>query len=434
VNGATDSHPADELEALIQFLYLAPVGLVQAGMDGEIAFINPVSAQLLMPLSRDGSLTNLFVALQGVAPDLKHLVTSFDQPQGMICDGMRIPVDAGNAVKSDPKMLAVTLLKLDDRRLMAVISDITQQVRRERMLRQSEAWLNAIMTGITDYVIAGLDAGGRVRSASTGLERVTGFPTAAVIGQPFSIFYPEGGTTPDRMLDRLHEAQSSGWSLDDGWRVRQDGSRYWGSALIAPLRDLEEHAAPDEPAFCLIIRDITEKREASESHRRAITCDHLTGLANRRTFYEAAELEIERWRRAPRPLAVILFDADHFKRINDRYGHATGDAVLRHFAALMLESFRQVDIAARVGGEEFAVLLPSTTGEGAAMVATRLRKAVEAHTLMVDGQLIRYTVSGGVAFMDADVLTVDDLLKRADRALYLAKGAGRNRIECWAIS
>jgi hypothetical protein len=136
VNGSTDRAAADEHEALIQFLYMAPVGLVQAGLDGEIAFINPVSAQLLMPLSRDGSLTNLFTALEDVAPDLKRLAAEFPGAQGLICDGVRIPVDAGGAQKSDPKVLAVTVLKLYAQRLMAVISDITQQVRRERLRRR----------------------------------------------------------------------------------------------------------------------------------------------------------------------------------------------------------------------------------------------------------------------------------------------------------
>jgi len=161
VNG-TESNAAAEYEALLQFLYIAPVGLAQTSLDGEIVMINPVSAQLLMPLSRDRSLTNLFTALESVAPDLRHLTASFGQPQGMVCDAMRIQISAGGRGKSDPQILSLNLLKVGETQLMAVLSDATQQVRRERLLRQNEAWLNAIFTGITDYAVVSLDRAGHI--------------------------------------------------------------------------------------------------------------------------------------------------------------------------------------------------------------------------------------------------------------------------------
>ncbi|ACB35800.1 diguanylate cyclase with PAS/PAC sensor [Leptothrix cholodnii SP-6] len=429
---------ADEYEALIQFMYMAPVGLVQASMDGEIVMINPISAQLLMPLSRGGDLSNLFAALEGVAPQLRALTASFAASHGMVCDGLRIPITAGARGLSDAQMLSISLLKLDETRLMAVLGDITQQVRRERLLRQNEAWLNAIFTGVTDYALVSLDARGCIDDWNPSIGRVTGFAREAVLGRPYSIFYPEDATTPERLLDRLREADANGWSLDDGWRLRADGSRFWGSALIAPLREREEPHVPasagrpgdtDEPAYCLVLRDISDKREACEQQRQANDCDHLTGIANRRSFFEAAELELMRARQSPRPLSMILFDADHFKLINDRHGHHAGDAVLRHLAALLTANFRQVDVVARVGGEEFAVLLPSTGLHGAVRVANRLRQAVEAQTVEVDGVEIHCTVSGGVATMAAGLSGLDALMKCADQALYAAKAAGRNRIE-----
>ena len=431
---------ADEYEALIQFLYLSPVGLAQTSIDGEIAMINPVSAQLLMPLSRDGNLANLFTALEGVAPDLRHLTAQFTSPHGMVCDALRIQLNAGVRGKSDPQMLSLSLLKLDATRLMAVLSDVTLQVRRERQLKHSEAWFNAILSGVTDYALVSLDGRGRIDDWNTSIGRVTGFDRGAVLGQPYSIFYPVDATTPDRVLDRLREADDNGWSLDDGWRMKADGSRFWGSAMISPLRDRPNSGAvalpsvDDEPAYCMIIRDITDKREASETHRRATTCDHLTGIANRRAFFDAAETELERWHRWPRKLSLVMFDADHFKRVNDTHGHPAGDAVLRHLAVLLSATFRQVDVVARVGGEEFAVLLPSTDAEGAAAVAERLRLAVESQAVEVDGVPIRCTISAGVATMHADVADLDALMKRADQALYAAKAAGRNRIECWSAA
>ena len=430
---------ADEYEALIQFLYLAPVGLVQTAMDGEIVMINPLSAQLLMPLSRDGGLDNLFTALESVAPEVRHLAAAFEAPHGTVCDAMRIQLDAGVRGKSEPRMLSLNLLKLDATRLMAVLSDVTLAVKRERLLRQNAAWFNAILTGVTDYALVGLDADGCIAEWNASIGRVIGFSREAVVGKPYSIFYPDDATTPERLLDRLHEADQDGWSLDEGWRTRADGSRFWGSAMIAPVPGtngpdaVEGRAAPADPdarAYCLVIRDITDKREASESLRRATSCDHLTGIANRRAFFEAAELELERCRRSPRELSLIVFDADHFKRVNDSHGHPAGDAVLRHLAALLTATFRQVDVVARLGGEEFVVLLPSTGTHGAALVADRLRQAVAAQPVEVDGVSIRYSVSGGVASMNDAEDGLDALMKRADAALYAAKAAGRNRIEC----
>lgn len=420
-----------EHEALIQFLYLAPVGLVQADIEGGIVMMNPISAQLLMPLSRDGGLDNLFTALESVAPELRHLCADYARPSGKICDGLHVHLNAGGA-KKIPQILAITLLKLDAQRIMAVIDDVTLQVRRERQLRQNDAWLNAILTGITDYALVGLDARGAIAEWNPSIGRVTGFGQDAV-GQPYSIFYPPDAMTPERLLDRLRDAERDGWSLDEGKRVRADGSSFWGSALIAPLPEREPPAGldADGAAYCLILRDITDKREASERRRREAFGDYLTGLANRRAFFEAAEQELTRSMTVPRPTAVIAIDADHFKAINDRYGHPGGDAVLQHLAAILGETFREVDVVARIGGEEFAVLLPSTDLPRAAVVAERLRSAVASQIVHFDGQRIRYTVSAGVASLADGDGGIDLLLKRADQALYAAKRAGRNRVERW---
>ena len=428
---------SEEHEALIQFLYLAPVGLVQADRDGTIGMINPISAQLLMPLSRDGNLANLFTALESVAPSLRHLCAQFSSSQGVICDAMYIYLNAGLQGKSAKTVVSLTVVKLDESRLMAVLSDITLQVRRERELRRSDAWLNAILTSITDYAMVSLDRLGRIEAWNESIGRVTGFESKALVGQPYSIFYPPEATTPDHLLDRLREADENGWSLDEGIRVRADGSHFWGSAMISPLRDRDP--SPDaggeielhDPAYCLIIRDISDQRDASERQRKATFCDHLTGLANRRAFFEAVELELERRKQATRPTAMIMFDADHFKAINDRFGHPAGDAVLRHLAAALSATFREVDVVARIGGEEFAVLLPSTELAAAAAAAERLRKLVDATPLVVDGESISYTVSAGVAPMDDSISGLDGLMKRADQALYSAKARGRNRVDCW---
>jgi diguanylate cyclase (GGDEF)-like protein/PAS domain S-box-containing protein len=435
VSGDAHAQLAAEHEALIQFLYLAPVGLVQTGTDGEIVMINPISAQLLMPLSRDGNLTNLFTALEDVAPELRHLCAMFARTSGMICDGLHIHLHSGTAGKRTrvPQVLSLSLMKLDDARLMAVLQDVSEQVRRERQLRQSDAWLNALLTSISDYALVGLDREGRVSCWNETIGRVTGFPPS-VVGRPYSVFYPDDATTPARAHDRLREADDNGWSLEEGPRLRADGSQFWGSAMISPLPDRDPEPADDnEPAYCLVLRDISDKRDLIDHRRTSAFCDHLTGVANRRAFFEAAELELTRHRRAPRPTALILFDADHFKQINDRHGHPAGDAVLRQLGAALSLTFRQVDVVARIGGEEFAVLLPSSTLAGAAAVAERLRKLVESQPATFDGTPVACTVSAGIAAIDEnETLDLDTLIKRADQALYAAKANGRNRVECWS--
>jgi len=160
------------------------------------------------------------------------------------------------------------------------------------------------------------------------------------------------------------------------------------------------------------------------------TTDGLTGLMNRRQFVHCVEAEIERARRHERPLSMVLFDIDHFKRINDTYGHDQGDEVLMALASKGQKICREYDILARVGGEEFAVLLPETAIEQAVMMAERLREAVAALRLTCPQGEIRLTISLGVTSMsyEEEKQSFQHLFKRADTAMYQAKEGGRNRV------
>ncbi|WP_180682058.1 GGDEF domain-containing protein [Tepidicella baoligensis] len=172
-------------------------------------------------------------------------------------------------------------------------------------------------------------------------------------------------------------------------------------------------------------RELRLQKEAAE---QAARIDTLTGVASRRAFTERAELEIQRALRYRQPLSVVMVDLDRFKRINDTYGHAVGDAVLVSFAQVLLSDVREVDMVGRLGGEEFAVLLPGIEGEEAMRVAERMRVAVEAIELKVGGQRLRFTASFGVANFDGMEVNLPGLLARADAALYQAKHTGRNRV------
>jgi diguanylate cyclase (GGDEF)-like protein len=156
--------------------------------------------------------------------------------------------------------------------------------------------------------------------------------------------------------------------------------------------------------------------------------DGLTGLANRRQFEYQLAAELARLERFGGSLAIVLADLDDFKDVNDRFGHPAGDAVLREFARTLEERIRDIDVAARWGGEEFVLLLPGTDLAGAARVAERVRGALEERVVVsADGDPIRITASFGIAAYP-DARSAEDLLEKADAALYQAKWAGKNRV------
>lgn len=173
---------------------------------------------------------------------------------------------------------------------------------------------------------------------------------------------------------------------------------------------------------------ILAKDRTVHIYKTAATTDPLTGLLNRRGFFEAVAALMAHNRRRMTPVSVLAFDLDHFKSINDRYGHGVGDAVLQMFAKVARETLRASDIVGRLGGEEFVAVLPSTLAE-AAIAAERVRTALAAASSLVrDGQRVTATVSVGVS-SGSPTTAVDLLLTRADQALYRAKANGRNRVE-----
>lgn len=173
-----------------------------------------------------------------------------------------------------------------------------------------------------------------------------------------------------------------------------------------------------------------ELEETNRELERLSISDGLTGLYNHRHIRHLLREEFERARRTRRPLAVAMLDLDHFKAVNDTYGHQTGDRVLQELAAMLRSTAREIDRVGRYGGEEFAVLLPNTGLEEATIFLERVRQRVAKHEFVADhGPPLRMTLSAGVsAYPEIPVRDPDELLDLADRALYAAKKAGRNRV------
>lgn len=187
------------------------------------------------------------------------------------------------------------------------------------------------------------------------------------------------------------------------------------------------NALPDGGRM-LIYTNVTDLVRNAEQLEKLATTDGMTGLHNRRHFMKLADAEWGRFQRHGRPLSLLMLDADFFKSINDRFGHYVGDQVVAQIAALCREDRRVSDVVARIGGEEFALLLPETTAEAAYAVAERLRRNVEVSPLLSNRNGLAVTVSIGVAEAGPGMSGIVDLMKDSDRALYKAKGAGRNRV------
>ena len=231
-------------------------------------------------------------------------------------------------------------------------------------------------------------------------------------------------------VEASREAYFAGESdiyLNERRMLCQDGSWKWvlvrGMVVRRtddgkPLRMIGTHS------------DISEQKRMEAELRNLATTDPLTGLPNRRHFLLRLDEELARLQRLDtQNVSVLMLDLDHFKRINDTYGHGVGDEVLKHFAGQLHEELRKIDSVGRLGGEEFAIILPGADPAAAETFAERLRHKVANSSLQTEQQTVQFTVSIGIAVMRPSDSTTDNALVRADQALYLAKKAGRNCVK-----
>ena len=413
---------ASENELLTEFLYVCPVGLIRFDASGQVELMNPAAAQLLLPIAPEGALEDVFEALASCAPDLRQLVADYEAPHGRVVDHRRLLISDGDDLA--PEVISLTVVKLDSARFMAVVSNVSQQVAQERRLKQAETWCSAIMSGVNDYALLSLDRYGRIDSWNASGLRQTGFAEKETLGRTLNLLYLPEDAIQGRALEQVEHASRDGWHIDEGWRRRKDGARYWCQSMVSALREDDGLVV----GFSVVLRDVTEGKVSGDELRRLLITDHLTGVANRARFFELAEAEEARWKRFGKPLSALMIDADHFKRVNDVHGHATGDAVLKAIGQTCAALVRSTDIVARLGGEEFGILLPGLDLDTARLAAERLRQAIDAITVESHGQRISCTVSIGCATMGGEIVSIRGLLHSADQALYDAKRSGRNQV------
>ncbi|MHB0916947.1 MAG: sensor domain-containing diguanylate cyclase [Thiobacillus sp.] len=309
----------------------------------------------------------------------------------------------------------------------------------EQALRESEEKFRQIATVAQDAIIM-MNNDGRIAYWNPAAERIFGHRREEALGKDLHAFL--GAARYLEAYEKAHERFSvTGEGVVVGKTreieaVRKDGAAFpvelsisalrlggkWGAVGI--LRDITERKQMEAQ----LNASLAEKERLVQSLNELATRDGLTGLYNHRTFYTLIGDELARAQRFERPVSLLLLDVDHFKRVNDTYGHLAGDAALRGLGELLGREARAVDRVCRYGGEEIAVILPETDPAAAARFAERLRAAVEAQVFGADSEPIRMTVSIGVASWPVHADGAEALVAAADTAMYTAKQDGRNRV------
>ncbi len=413
-------------QQLLEFLYACPVGLIECDRAGAIGMINPLAMQHLLSLGRIGQTANLFEALEQHAPEVRNLADGFLPDTGRVYDNHRIFVDLGSSKREgEPKVLACTMVKLGPDRFMVTLADVSVQVAQERRLRQADTWFASLLDDINDYAVLTVTPDGIIDSTNASFTRQTGHACRDVVHCALSsILTDTVGSSGFGLVDQLRIAGRDGWFLDEGWQQRKNGERYWCQRLVVARM---EHEGTTLAGFSIVLRDVPRRDVAASELRRLLTCDHLTGAANRMEFRRVLERACMRWCDNGHPLALVMLDLDHFKSVNDRHGHPMGDAVLRAVATACADVLRPGDLFARLGGEEFAGLLPGATPDEARAIAERLRETVA--DLVVGGEAsVQVTASLGIASLAEAAGSIDTLILLADQRLYAAKRGGRDRV------
>ena len=287
----------------------------------------------------------------------------------------------------------------------------------------------AMVQSVSAFGIYLIDTRGKIISWNTGAQRLTGFDEQAILGQRYASLFParlREQRVPEQLLGH---AKYKAHVANEQARRRAGDKQFTARFTLDVVRDTTDAHA----GFVEVIHDVTRARQRERDLVQLATRDSLTGLANRGYFTDQANIELQRAERYADPLTGVMADIDHFKQVNDTHGHDVGDLALKHVADLLVSGVRNIDIVGRLGGEEFALVLPRANTQPALEMCERLRHRIATTPVPLPSGELRLTISIGLASVTDDRESLDELLKFADNALYQAKRGGRNRVEAATI-
>lgn len=328
---------------------------------------------------------------------------------------------------ADPVQTLIFLISMVSALLVMIGILLMTWERDEQLIKDSEIRMRALFESTSDAVMLFDDQG--LLDCNAATLKMFGSPSkeAFLSGQPADLSPPkQPGGDDSGVLLRQHTAIARrDLSNRFEWLFHRpdDGTTFPAEVL---LNSMTIHG---RNVLQAVVRDITERKQLLQELERQAHLDYLTGLHNRGYFMQLAETEVARAVRYSSHLSMMMMDVDNFKQVNDTHGHKAGDLVLKKFAEACHDTLREVDIIGRIGGEEFAVLLPETDIDEAMEVAKRLRQEIASIKVGIDhGLPLRFTISIGVSSLSPNRENLDVLLSLADKALYLAKSSGKNRV------
>ena len=331
-------------------------------------------------------------------------------------------------IRKDGTLISVEISarQLPDGRFQGIVRDITARKKAEDRLRQLS---KAVEHSPASIVIT--DIHGSIEYINPKFTAVTGYTLDEVRGKTPPYTFESSVMQPEILAEHSQAIHSGKEWHGEILNHRKDGTAYWEAVSISPITDSNGVITH----FVAVNEDISARKEDEEKIRRlnagleqlAIT-DYLTNLYNRRYFMQRGMEEFKRARRNNQPLALLMMDIDHFKKVNDTHGHEAGDMALQQVAAILKSSLREIDILGRMGGEEFAVLLPNTSSHEAVILAERVKKTISGTSVEILDASLTITISIGVAILTDEISGIDNVLKNADVAMYQAKRYGGNRV------
>lgn len=295
----------------------------------------------------------------------------------------------------------------------------------EKQLRASEQRFRSVTQTAKDAIII-TDCDGNVISWNNGATLTFGYQASEIMGKSVTLIMPE--RYRELHMQGIKRNKEAGYPVLLEKTLELHGLKKDGEEIDIRFA-LSTWSSDEKYYYGAIIHDITETKQLEKQLEAMASTDGLTGLYNRAIFDARIREELSRAQRYQQPISLMFLDIDHFKQVNDSYGHVAGDACLIAFAELLHNMTRKVDVVARYGGEEFVIILPHTNSANALTFAERLRKAVESDNTIHNDVAIPWTVSIGLSSLEHDWnLAVEAWLERADSALYQAKESGRNQM------